>query len=404
VISIARRGCRADEQSEIGAAAAPVRSKRAMWTRAASDLCIFYAGAMSMRSKRSLKRSVHAVRLVATIIFLLVCTGMASATASMTLEEVLQQPEQEQRKAIIDTVGRWFLAEDFAEIEDLSDKARREHLRTSSGLWVEGLVFAGIDSVANYKKVTIDAGWDQLEAIAGRWVKAYPASATAKVAYGDVLHNRAWVYRGGGYAHTVSDEQFAAFYKQIGKAKRYQLANRAVMTTDPNGYLSLLATMRVEKKGRQEEFEQTFSEAIRAFPDYYPIYFEAVTYYLPKWNGNAFEVEKFARRIMKSRDARTGRMLYARIYWYASQSQFKDNIFLVSVARWSDMREGFEAIVADYPDQWNINHYAKFACLVVDQETTRRAFDMLKGDPIDKAWDSTDQYEECRHFAGRIST
>ncbi len=357
-----------------------------------------------MRPERSLKRSVHAVRLVVAVTFLLACAGLASAAAPMTLEKLLQQPEQKQRNAIIDTVGRWFLAENFAEIEWLADKARREHLRTSSGLWVQGLVFSGIDSVANSKKVESDAGWDELEAIAGRWVKAYPASASAKIAYANVLQNRAWLYRGGGYAHTVSDKQFAAFYKQIGKAKRYRLANRAVITTDPSGYLGLLATARVEKNSRQEEFERILSEAIHAFPDYYPIYFEAVTYYLPKWRGNAYEVERFARQVMNSRDERTGRMLYARIYWYASQNQFKDTIFLVSVARWSDMREGLEAVVADYPDQWNINHYAKFACLVLDQETTRKAFDMLKGDPIMKAWDSTEQYEECRHFAGRIST
>jgi hypothetical protein len=182
------------------------------------------------------------------------------------------------------------------------------------------------------------------------------------------------------------------------------LATRRLASGDPNWYLKFLATLRVEKHGNHEEFEQTFADAIRAFPDYYPNYFEAVTYYLPKWKGNALEVEHFARRVMKSRDRRTGRMLYARIYWYTSQNQFKDAIFLSSVAHWDDMREGFEAIVADYPDQWNINHYAKFACLVGDQGTTKEAFDMMKGEFIKAAWDSTEQFEKCQFFAGRTST
>ena len=107
---------------------------------------------------------------------------------------------------------------------------------------------------------------------------------------------------------------------------------------------------------------------MKAFPDYYPNYFEAVTYYLPKWHGDAYEVERFARHVMKSRDKRTGQMLYARIYWYASQNQFKNAIFLVSVAHWNDMRDGSKAIVADYPDQWNINNYAKFAVWWVASE------------------------------------
>jgi hypothetical protein len=106
---------------------------------------------------------------------------------------------------------------------------------------------------------------------------------------------------------------------------------------------------------------------------------------------------------MKSRDKRTGQMLYARIYWYASQSQFKNAIFLVSVARWNDMREGFKWIIADYPDQWNINNYAKFACLVGDEGTTREVFGLMKGDPIESAWSSTDQYRSCEKLAGRTS-
>lgn len=337
---------------------------------------------------------------------LIAATGLAtiSAADAMTLKDVFAQSEQQQRKVLEDTVGRWLLAEDFPDIEKFANSAREKSLRTSSGLWVIGLVYSGADSVASYRKVKDDVGWNRLEAIGKRWIAAYPASATAKIVYGTILQNRAWFYRGGGYANTVSDTQFAAFYKQIEKTKRYQLATRYLASVDPNWYMNLLATLRVEKDSRRKEFEQTFADAIRAFPDYYPIYFEAVTYYLPKWKGDALEVEHFARHVMKSRDERAGKMLYARIYWYASQSQFKNGIFLASVARWDDMREGFEAIVADFPDQWNINHYAKFACLVGDQGTTQQAFGMMKGEPVKGAWDSTDQYEKCQFFAGRRTT
>ena len=67
------------------------------------------------------------------------------------------------------------------------------------------------------------------------------------------------------------------------------------------------------------------------------------------------------------------------------------------------MRDGFKAIVADYPDQWNINNYAKFACLVGDEQTTREAFGLMKGDPIESAWASTEQYRGCEQLAGRNS-
>ena len=338
-------------------------------------------------------------------LWLLALVGLAlnDASAGMTLQEVFAQPELEQRAALSDTVGRWFQAEDFAEIEHFADEVRAKNLRTASGLWVIGLAYSGIDGIASYRKVKDDAGWDQVEDRARRWMAAYPASATAKIAYARILQDRAWFYRGGGYANTVSEKQFDAFYQQIAKAKKYDEATRDIAGIDPNWYLTHLAILRLQKGGTEEEFERTFDEAIKAFPDYYPNYFEAVTYYLPKWHGDASEVERFARRVMKSRDKRTGQMLYARIYWYASQSQFKNAIFLGSVARWSDMRDGFKAIVADYPDQWNINNYAKFACLVDDKQTAREAFGLMKGDPIKSAWTSTEQYRNCEQLAGRNS-
>jgi len=248
--------------------------------------------------------------------WLLALLGLAlnGAAGAMTLQEVFTQPELEQRAIIEDTVGRWFQAENFEEIEHFADEARSKNLRTASGLWVIGLVYVGVDSIASYRKVKDDAGWDRLEGTARRWIEAYPASATAKIAYAAILQNRAWFYRGGGgYASTVSDEQFDAFYRQIAKAKEYQEATRNIAGIDPNWYMEYLATLRLQKDGKEEEFERTFDEATKAFPDYYPIYFEAVTYYLPKWHGDAREVERFARRVMKSRDKRTGQMLYARI-------------------------------------------------------------------------------------------
>ena len=321
----------------------------------------------------------------------------------MTLDEVLRQPEQAQRSIIRDSVGQWFLHGDFALIEGFAEEARTRKLRTSSGLWIIGLLYGGIDQVADYKSVRSDPEWDRLESVGRRWLRAYPKSPTAKIAYAAILQNRAWFYRGGGYASAVSDAQFAAFHRQIDKAREYQLSTREVAKVDPDWYLELLATCRLERHSDRAKFERTFREAVRVFPDFYPLYFEAMTYYLPKWRGSIGELEHFARGVMQGRDRRTGHMLYARIYWYASESQFKDAIFVTSAAHWDAMREGFETIVHDFPDAWNIKNHARFACLVGDQGTTRDAFDRIQ-EPVKEAWESTEQYRQCEHFAGRSST
>ena len=74
--------------------------------------------------------------------WLLALVGLAlnGAAGAMTLQDVFARPELEQRAAFSDTVGRWFQAEDFADIEHCADEGRAKNLRTASGLWVIGLV------------------------------------------------------------------------------------------------------------------------------------------------------------------------------------------------------------------------------------------------------------------------
>ena len=316
------------------------------------------------------------------------------------VDALLARPELEQREAISGSVTRWFSAGDFASIESLANAARERRLRTRSGLWVNGLVLGGIQDAANPRVAKDDAAWDALEAAARQWIERYPHSVTAKIALADITYERAWLYRGGGYASTVSEPRFEAFYKQIAKAKRYALEIRAEAEGDPNWHLRMLAILRVERGGQPEEFERMFQRAIKAFPDYYPIYFEAVTYYLPKWHGDLFEIERFVRGVMQGRDERTGKMLYARIYWYVSQHDFKADLFRRSAVNWADMRDGFEAIVAEFPDAWNYNNYARFACLQHDRTTMHRVFGRADFTVVAAAWDKPDQFARCREQAG----
>ena len=54
----------------------------------------------------------------------------------------------------------------------MANEVRAKNLRTASGLWVIGLIYSGIDDLANYRKVKDEAGWDQLEGAAKRWIAA----------------------------------------------------------------------------------------------------------------------------------------------------------------------------------------------------------------------------------------
>ena len=44
-------------------------------------------------------------------------------------------------------------------------------------------------------------------------------------------------------------------------------------------------------------------------------------------------------------------------------------MFKTGQADWSQMKQGFERIVEENPHSWNMNNYAKFACLADDMDT-----------------------------------
>ena len=93
--------------------------------------------------------------------------------------------------------------------------------------------------------------------------------------------------------------------------------------------------------------------------------------------------------------------MYARIYWFASQTQFQNAIFTDSLVTWSRMKDGFEDIIKRYPDAWNLNNYAKFACLAQDKPKTREILERADFTIVPEAWNSPSLHAECFQWALR---
>ena len=110
-------------------------------------------------------------------------------------------------------------------------------------------------------------------------------------------------------------------------------------------------------------------------------------------------IEEFANDAVEETKATEGNALYARIYWYVSQTQYGFNIFRESDVAWPQMREGIIDVVADYPDQWNVQNFAVFACLAEDLGLTRNLLAKMEEPPIMRAWKKPEILEYCRAFA-----
>jgi hypothetical protein len=139
--------------------------------------------------------------------------------------------------------------------------------------------------------------------------------------------------------------------------------------------------------------------ALDRHPDYYPTYFEIMTHYEPKWGGSAAAIEKFARESVARSRANEGEGMYARIYWYAAQSLYDNDLFRSSSVDWLEMKKGIDDVLKAFPDQWNINNFAKFACIAKDKEKTRELIGQMSSDTILDAWGDYAIFENCKTWA-----
>jgi hypothetical protein len=290
-----------------------------------------------------------------------------------------------------------FRDERFADIEAIADDYRAHNSRTSSGIWKIGLLHDGLDDDFQ-RKNRDDAYWAEIAAKVQRWIDAFPNSPTPRILYAGVLSSHGWAIRGGGYAREVREEDWAPFRKLIAESRAYMLANKEIGKTDPQWYMEMISLARVDGS-TADEFGVLVDEATWKYPDYYPNYFATILYLAPKWHGDLAQIEEFANRAVRKTREIEGQGMYARIYWYASQMQFGERLFRDTSVAWPRMKRGIDDVLKRFPDQWNINNFAHFACLAGDREETARLTARVT-EPVKEAWakDAT-LFARCRDWA-----
>jgi len=317
---------------------------------------------------------------------LLLCTLLTAAAG-----------ELEERDAITEKSRMLFRNERFADIEAIADDYRAHQSRTSSGIWKIGLFNDGLaDDFLRGEKD--DGYWAGILAKVQKWIDAYPRSPTPRLLYARALIIHAWAIRGGGWARDVRQEDWAPFRKLIAEARAYLIANKEIGTTDPVWYDTMLGLAKVDGS-TPDDFDALIDEATYKYPDYYPNYFAAIGYLQPRWHGDLAAIDDFANRAVRKTQDLEGESMYARIYWYASQLEYGERLFKDTSVTWPKMKRGIADVLKRYPDQWNINNFAHFACLAGDRELTAKLTARVT-EPVRDAWaKDTTLFARCRDWA-----
>jgi hypothetical protein len=324
----------------------------------------------------------------------LACPGLLQARPCVAATEL------EQRAEIQGAAERSFLSSDFVELERTASAYRQEKARTASGLWKLTVFYAGIDkAMDDFAKEQGDLeAYGLLEEKTKEWIAKYPDSSTGYIAHSMVLVRRAWAHRGNDYASNVSEAEWAWFRKYIAAARANLQEHKKIAAGDPKWYEEMLLIARAEN-WNQAEFHQLLNEAVDREPVFYQTYFSALQYLLPKWHGSLEEIEDFAQYAVGKTKHLEGQGMYARIYWYASQTEFENDIFNKSLADWQQMKAGFEDVIGRYPDAWNLNNYARFACMARDKPKTAELLERIGTSAVIEAWPTQSVKDQCANWA-----
>jgi len=306
--------------------------------------------------------------------------------------------ELEERAAIDERVAFLLSSKNYKELENLAQEYRVNKSRTPSGTWKLTHFYYGINDKSANLDIEDENYWKTIKLRTEAWTKEYPKSPTPYIAHGIVMKQYAWKFRGGGFANTVPKEAWQPFREHLINAKAFLEKHKKIASLDPHWY-EVMADIATALSVNRSEFQKIIDEGLKKEPLYYQLYFAAIAYFVPKWHGNAEDIGEFANSAVARTKDQEGLGMYARIYWSASQYQYGERLFIESNVVWDKMKKGIDDVLKRYPDQWNINNFALFACLARDKQKAKELLDLIKEPPVLQVWKSESRYLRYKSWA-----
>lgn len=279
---------------------------------------------------------------------------------------------------------------EFAKLERMHAEFVRDKVRTTDGTWLVEAVQEGIDNSLRSPDVVI-------EGFLRDWERAVPDSKLLPVVKAMRWQRAAWNARGGGSSAATPEEARQLFREGLAKAAKALKDSEAAGKETPLWYWTALIVAG-SSGASTEAFDTLFDEATARFPTYHTFYYTRVNYLLPQWGGNFKRIDAFVQQSVKRTSATEGSAFYAWIYLDVLQNISGDYL-QVTEATWPKMKQAFDDLVTRYPDSWNRNLYATFACRARDRETTARLLGTLGKEAKLGAWSPGITTEGCTRFA-----
>lgn len=297
--------------------------------------------------------------------------------------------ELQVRKELTDQTVELWMAKDFRGLDALAAEFISKRSRTPSGLWKIGFMSSVLADQTRFDGD--DKTWNALlgERVL-QWPKVSPTSPLARILVSDAFMNRAWKARGHGWARQVPPEAWKVFNANIEKSRLYLESTKNIFGEVAIWHTQMLriATLQGWPEARVLNL---LREGMDRDREYFPMYFALLDYYSPRWGGSTAQIETIASRIASAFPKTQGDILYARMYWWAADTHFGNQLIDTNVDC-QRMLRGMEAMASEFPDLWNINKFAAFAVDCHDKAAARRYFELIGDKPLLEAWDGDIKY------------
>jgi hypothetical protein len=289
-----------------------------------------------------------------------------------------------------------FEKQDYDELEKLAEEGRSAGDAWPDGDWKVVPVYVGLELSADED----DSAWLARQKALEAWIQARPESITARVALARHLTDYAWKARGGGGADTVSDNAAQLFEARLRQAAAGLQDAKALKAKCPV-YWTAVMTVAMGLGTPREQYNQIFQEAIRAYPDYPPIYVKRGMFLLPRWYG---EEGEWVADLGKSADkigGEPGDILYAQVAWGERGFSSQKNIFEENTnLSWERVDRGCSALEKKFPDSLEANHmHGHLAGLAGDGKTAKKYLMKTEGKVTLWAWDSKVEFIDFANWA-----
>jgi hypothetical protein len=332
-------------------------------------------------------------------IFNLVVANLFCLLASSHALACDSNPETQRpvQKIAVQT-NHMLLNRDFAGLNKMVLEYRNKNALTSDGQpKLMGFYMGIMYSMSDCRKKQPDAEWKKFHRLLQDWRSASSDKSAANLSLAMYELEYGWYARGGGYAHEVSEEGWRLLKERTNNAKILLDKMGKKERSDPQWYQSRIEVASRETH-RGNEYESLYREAIKKFPNYYEFYFSYASYLTPQWGGSIYAFHKFVDQTVKGSNEKMGRVMYTRLHW----SHADERIFIDGQTDWKRMKSGFEAILEDFPDLWNRNNFANFACLAKDKKTFVEQINIIKEDILSEAWNGPTAPLRCQYEFGLI--